>query len=87
MNYTFTHTPDPATLRRDLVADQAALVAPQSHTWETFAATCQSIAAQFRQRAQDAYDVGDQRRGDHCTARGLAWEAAARSGDLAEARP
>ncbi len=82
MNYTWTHTPDPATLRRDLVADQAALVASP-----TFAATCNATAAEFRAHARDWYELGDERRGDACTIRALAWEWAGQTGDLTEVRP
>ncbi len=45
--YTWTHTPDPATLRRDLMTTQESLtVSP------TFAATCANTAAEFRMLAQ-----------------------------------
>ncbi len=82
MNYPWTHTPDPATLRRDLLADQAALPPPTD-----FTTTCAATAAEFRMLAQWFYDDGDVGRGDRLTARALAWELAGQSGDLADVRP
>ena len=82
MNYTWTHRPDPTTLRRDLVTTQAALtVSP------TFAATCANTAAEFRALAQWFYDDGDVGRGDRLTARALCWELCGESGNLADVRP
>ncbi len=82
MNYTWTHTPDPATLRRDLLAARVALVASP-----TFAATCATTAAEFRAMATDWYQLGDESRGDRLTARALAWELAGETGDLEAVRP
>lgn len=86
MTYTFTHQPDPRILRRDLHAARARM-RPNPAPGVRFAATCTGIAARFRTMAQAAYDDGDQRHGDYWTARGLAWEMAARSGDLEDVRP
>lgn len=80
--YIFSHCPDPATLRRDLVAAQARRAQPPE-----FATICQNTAAEFRTLARDWYDLGDQGRGDHLTTRGIAWEMAGQTGDLAWVRP
>ncbi len=81
-SYTFTHTPDPATLRRDLLAARAAR--PLS---ADFATTCDELAAEFRELAQWFYDDGDVSRGDRLTAKALAWELAAENGYTADVRP
>ncbi len=80
--YTFTHTPDPATLRRDLVADQAARLVPA-----TLTALCTSTAADFRAMATWCYSVGDETRGDKFTAYAGYWEMAAESGNLRDVAP
>ncbi len=80
--YTWTHTPDSATLRRDLLAARAAR--PLS---ADFATTCDELAAEFRELAQWFYDDGDMGRGDRLTARALAWELARGNGDAVDARP
>lgn len=80
--YAFTHCPDPARLRREQVAARAARPLPPD-----FATLCTATAAEFRTLAQDWYDLGDQGRGDQCTARGLAWELARDTGDLTAVRP
>jgi hypothetical protein len=49
---------------------------------QTFTTVCTVAAVEFRALARDAYDRGDARRGAQMTARALAWEMAADSGDL-----
>ncbi len=80
--YTWTHTPDPATLRRALVADQAALGVPA-----TLTALCTATAADLRAVATWCYSVGDETRGDKFTAYAGYWEMAAESGNLSDVRP
>lgn len=81
--YIWTHTPDPATLQRDLRAAHTAVVAVRID----FTTICETTAAEFRDAAQGCYQVGDQRRGDHFTALALGWELARETGNLTDMRP
>jgi len=77
MSYLPPFPPEPPVLAR-----MAAFVAPAP----SLAATCERVAQAFRAMAADAYDEGDQARGDRLTGKGIAWQLAGQTGSLDEVR-